>query len=106
MQELKNERFIANLAYKGSVIREVFIAACQKTGFNPNIIKEVDDNYSIIILVAAGLGITITLEGLESLNNTEVKYIPIHDSEAFLDMAIVWREDNPSILIRNVLKTI
>lgn len=106
IKDLKDECFITNHAYKGSVIREVFISACQKVGFNPNIIKEVDDTYSIIILVAAGFGITVTLEGLEVLNAKEVKYIPIYDSDIFVEMAIVWREGNPSLLIKNVLNTL
>jgi len=106
MQDLRNEKFIANHAYKGSVIREVFISACQNAGFNPNIVKAADDTYSIIILVAAGLGVTITLEGLEFLNEKEVVYLPIRDSELFIEMAIVWREGNPSLLLHNTLNSL
>lgn len=106
LKALQNESFITNHAYKGSVIREVFINACKKLGFNPKIVKEADDTYSIIMLVAAGLGITITLEGLETLNDKEVKYLPLHDNDSYVDMAVVWREGNPSLLLQNAIKTI
>lgn len=106
LKALENESFITNHAYKGSVIREVFIDACTKLGFSPKIIKEADDSYSIIMLVAAGLGITITLEGLETLNDKEVKYLPLHDTDSYVDMAVVWREGNPSLLLQNAIKTI
>lgn len=106
LKALQNESFITNHAYKGSVIREVFINACKKLGFNPKIVKEADDTYSIIMLVAAGLGITITLEGLETLNDKEVKYLPLQNNDSYVDMAVVWREGNPSLLLQNAIKTI
>lgn len=106
INELKNEHFITNHAYKGSVIREVFVSACRKAGFNPNIVKEADDTYSILILVAAGFGITLSLESLEYIQPSTINYIPLEESEHYVDLAIVWREGNPSILLKNALSTL
>ncbi|WP_338557803.1 LysR substrate-binding domain-containing protein [Acinetobacter sp. KS-LM10] len=106
VSELRDEKFITNHAYKGSVIREVFIHACQEAGFNPRIVKEADDTHSILILVAANYGITLTLEGLENIQLDEIRYIPLEDNHTFIDLAVVWREGNPSILLKNALSTL
>lgn len=104
IQQIANESFIANLPFKGSVIREVFKAACHAAGFNPKITQEVDDTYTIIMLVAAKFGITITLEGIENLHLDEVVYIPLADNTTAIELAIVWRQGNPSLLLENILK--
>ncbi|CAM4103021.1 LysR family transcriptional regulator [Acinetobacter pragensis] len=106
LHELHNEKFITNHAYKGSVIREVFIQNCRNAGFNPRIAKEADDTYSILILVAAGCGITLTLEGLENIQSDEICYIPLEDSHDEIELAIIWREGNQSKLLHNALSTL
>lgn len=106
IHELKDEKFISNHAYKGSVIREVFIKACVNAGFNPNIYQETDDTYSILILVAAGFGISLTLAGLEDIQSSDICYLPLDDADFCVELAIVWREGNPSKLLRNAISAI
>lgn len=106
MNELRDEKFITNHAYKGSVIREFFIKACVNAGFNPSISKETDDTYAILILVAAGFGITLTLEGLESIQSSNITYLPLEDADLCVELAVVWREGNPSKLLKNALSTV
>src|SRR5690606_17449825 len=79
LKDLQNEAFISNKPYEGSVIREVFMAACVEAGFNPKIVQEAEDTYSILMMVAAGLGVAVSLEGVDVINSREVVYVPLND---------------------------
>lgn len=101
--DLKEERFITNVAYKGSVIREVLIDSCIECGFNPKIAQEADDTFSILALVGAGIGVTLTLNGLEGISNKDVVFKPLKDATRTVQMAVVWREENQSNLLKNAI---
>lgn len=106
LKDLRNEPFISNKPYEGSVVREVFMAACVEAGFNPKIVQEAEDTYSILMMVAAGLGVAVSLEGVNVLNSRDIVSIPINDVRRSVEMAIVWREENPSQLLRNAINSL
>ncbi len=106
LKDLQNEAFISNKPYEGSVIREVFMAACVEAGFNPKIVQEAEDTYSILMMVAAGLGVAVSLEGVDVINSREVVYIPLNDVPRSVEMAVVWREENPSQLLHNAINSL
>lgn len=91
------------MAYKGSVIREVLIDSCIECGFNPKIAQEADDTFSILALVGAGIGVTLTLNGLEGISNKDVVFKPLKDATRTVQMAVVWREENQSNLLKNAI---
>ncbi|MGP3788839.1 LysR family transcriptional regulator [Pseudomonas sp. B392_1p] len=106
LKDLQNEAFISNKPYEGSVIREVFMAACVEAGFNPKIVQEAEDTYSILMMVAAGLGVAVSLEGVDVINSREVVYVPLNDVPRSVEMAVVWREENPSQLLHNAINSL
>ncbi|MBD7976791.1 LysR family transcriptional regulator [Serpens gallinarum] len=106
LKDLQNEAFISNKPYEGSVIREVFMAACVEAGFNPKIVQEAEDTYSILMMVAAGLGVAVSLEGVDVINSREVVYVPLNDVPRSVEMAVVWREENPSQLLHNAVNSL
>lgn len=82
------------------------MAACVEAGFNPKIVQEAEDTYSILMMVAAGLGVAVSLEGVNVLNSRDIVSIPINDVRRSVEMAIVWREENPSQLLRNAINSL
>lgn len=82
------------------------MAACVEAGFNPKIVQEAEDTYSILMMVAAGLGVAVSLEGVDVINSREVVYVPLNDVPRSVEMAVVWREENPSQLLHNAINSL
>lgn len=71
--------------------REMFLADCSRSGFEPTIRAEASTPEAIIGLVAAGLGVSMLPEGAHSLPRDGVCTVPIHGEKSVVVMA--WRED-------------
>ncbi|KEZ76717.1 LysR family transcriptional regulator [Salinisphaera hydrothermalis] len=59
---------------------------------------------TIISLVSAGLGIALVPESLRHLARTGTCYVPLQRRPPYLDTGIVWRRDDTSPLLANLLE--
>lgn len=50
-----------------------------------------------------GIGVTLTLNGLEGISNKDVVFKPLKDATRTVQMAVVWREENQSNLLKNAI---
>lgn len=100
---LSEEPFVTFPAYRGSSLRAVTVSACADAGFTPRIVQEAPDSATILALVAAGVGVTITLSTVRHVQRTGVAYRPIRSRPEELQAVLVWRSDNPSNTLQRVL---
>lgn len=100
---LADEPFVTFPAYRGSSLRAVTIRACGDAGFAPHIVQEAPDSATILALVAAGVGVTLTLSSVRHVQRTGVAYRPVRGQIDALQAVLVWRADNPSRALRRVL---
>lgn len=100
---LADEPFVTFPAYRGSSLRAVTIHACAEAGFTPRIVQEAPDSATILALVAAGVGVTLTLSSVRHVQRTGVAYRPVRGQVEDLQAVLVWRADNPSKALRRVL---
>ncbi|MFF2481021.1 LysR family transcriptional regulator [Paenibacillus sp. NPDC058071] len=67
---------------------------CQQHGFNLNVVVETSSNPSLFQFVKANLGITIVaISLLESIDNLNLRYIPINDHPPVRETSIIYRSD-------------
>lgn len=104
--DLRDEDFVAPEAYQGSVMRELLIHRCVEAGFNPRIVQEAEDTYTILSLVGGGIGVSVSLSGLENLHPDSVVFRPIKDSTDAVYTALGWRTKNKSQTLGRVLETL
>jgi DNA-binding transcriptional LysR family regulator len=71
--------------------REIFLADCGRSGFEPAIGAEASTPEAIIGLVACGVGVSMVPKGSHSLPRDGVCTVPIEGEESVVVMA--WRED-------------
>jgi DNA-binding transcriptional LysR family regulator len=71
--------------------RELFLADCSRSGFEPTIGAEASTPEAIIGLVASGAGVSMLPKGSHSLPRNGVCTVPIQGEESVVVMA--WRED-------------
>ncbi|WP_203363685.1 LysR substrate-binding domain-containing protein [Bacillus sp. REN10] len=75
-------------------IRQLINKACKDLGFFPEPVFEITTMESLINMVIEGVGITILPKPyLEYLNHTDLKIIPISNSNLSREIGIVYRKD-------------
>ncbi|GHF34489.1 DNA-binding transcriptional LysR family regulator [Amycolatopsis bartoniae] len=104
LEDLAEEPFVSFPANAGSSVREATVRACEEVGFTPRIVQEAPDSYTILALVAAGVGVTLTLTSCQHIQQTGLVYRPLAGPGVRLQAALAWRRDNPSAALRTVLE--
>ncbi|WP_326686599.1 LysR family transcriptional regulator [Streptomyces sp. NBC_01795] len=102
--DLAGEPFVGFPAGTGSSVRDVMLQTCEKAGHNPRIVQEAPDSYTILALVAMGVGVTLTLTSCTHIQQTGLVYRPLTGPPVVLRAALAWRTDNPSAALRSVLE--
>ncbi|MFF8986996.1 LysR family transcriptional regulator [Streptomyces globisporus] len=100
---LAGEPFVSFPANSGSTVRDTMTDACESAGFTPRIVQEAPDSYTILALVAAGVGVTLTVTSVQHIQQNGLVYRPLAGPAVRLRAALAWRADNPSAALRAVL---
>jgi DNA-binding transcriptional LysR family regulator len=104
LEQLADEPFISFPAEGGSTLRAALLDSCARVGVKPRIVQEAPDSYTILALVAAGAGATLTLTSVQHVQPTGVAYVPIAGDPIWLHAAMAWRSDNASPALARVLE--
>lgn len=88
--DLSSDNFVTTPESSGSVLRESTLKLCAEVGFTPRIIQEVTDPYVVLLLVAAGVGVAVTTEGVGPLAPPNSVYRPIRQRSLTLNHGIAW----------------
>lgn len=102
--QLRDQRFIAYPASHGSRVRDAMLSLCTAAGFVPHVAQEAPDPYSMLALVGADVGVAIVVGSSRHIQVDGVTYRPIRGSEISLPIALAWRDSNPSLALRSVLR--
>lgn len=103
IEVLAGEPFVSFPANTGSTVRDAMVGACEAAGFNPRVVQEAPDSYTILALVAAGVGVTLTVTSVQHIQQSGLVYRPLAGPPIRRQAALAWRADNPSAALRAVL---
>jgi len=87
----------------GDVWTRTGLSHPRPAGFTPRVVQEAPDSYTILALVAAGVGVTLTLTSCQHVQQTGLVYRPLTGRATWLHSALAWRRDNPSAALTAVL---
>ncbi|WP_206024213.1 LysR family transcriptional regulator [Rhodococcus sp. 14C212] len=65
--DLAGEPFVTFPGTQGSTVRDATALIALQAGFSPRIVQEAPDSYTILSLVAAGVGITVTVSSVQHI---------------------------------------
>jgi DNA-binding transcriptional LysR family regulator len=105
-EALRDENFVAPEAYQGSVMRDLLVSRCVDAGFNPRIVQEAEDTYTILSLVGGGVGVSVSLSGVQNLHPDSVVFKPLRDSTDAICTGLGWRTDRVSRTLGRVMETL
>ncbi|MBB4932667.1 DNA-binding transcriptional LysR family regulator [Lipingzhangella halophila] len=102
--DLAEEPFVAFPGTEGSSVRENMVRIALDAGYMPRIVQEAPDSYTILDLVAAGVGVTITVSSVQHIRRSGMVYRELRGDVPTIDSALAWREDNASAALHTVLR--
>jgi DNA-binding transcriptional LysR family regulator len=103
VEELVEEDFVSLPDDQGSMLQSTMFHLCMSAGFRPRIAQVAPDSSTVLALVAAGAGVTITLSSVAPVQSVGIAYRPIRGAQTTMVSALAWRLDNPSPSLARVL---
>jgi DNA-binding transcriptional LysR family regulator len=100
---LAEEPFVSFPDNTGSTVRDAMVGACEAAGFNPRVVQEAPDSYTILALVAAGVGVTLTVTSVQHIQQNGLVYRPLAGPPGQRRLEPDRRADTASAALRAVL---
>jgi len=100
LRDLANEDFVVFPPQPGMMFYNIVHGLCQKAGFAPRIVQTATPMQTVIGLVRAGIGISLVPQSVRQLNAPDIVYIDIADEGAQAELALAWRHDDASDVLR------
>lgn len=105
MADLVTEDFVSLPDDQGSILQSTMVALCVTAGFRPRVVQFAPDSATVLALVAAGVGVSITLSSVAPAQNAGVVYLPIDDIDpSHMFATLAWRANDPSLALQRVLE--
>jgi DNA-binding transcriptional LysR family regulator len=104
LQQLKDEGFILTSRENAPSYRSWLARLCQRVGFTPKVVQEVDRARTAVQYVAAGFGISIFGEHITRQPAPGVKFIPIRPCSQKIRYGIAWRKERFDPLIQRFIE--
>src|SRR4051794_40079364 len=92
LARLKDEPFVIHPSGRRSSMHAQVLAACAAAGFEPSSLLEVSETATLVVFVAAGLGVALVPEPVRSLGLEGVAYVALTDAPT-IDLALAARAD-------------
>lgn len=94
LKALRGDRFVLRPRGSGTGFFEQVFTMCAEAGFTPNIAQEASEATTTLGLVAAGVGITIAPQALQSIRVHDVVWRELSDTDARSRIVLVYRKDD------------
>ncbi|MBN9409305.1 MAG: LysR family transcriptional regulator [Burkholderiales bacterium] len=99
--QVARERFVSFPFAAGPGFESVFLAACQRAGFVPDIVQEVSQMLTKITLVACNVGVALVPASFAAVAMPGVAYVALHEGRKPLRYTLAFatqaRHDNPLV---------
>ena len=99
LYEVANDKLIEMSREESPVSTDYVTALCNKNGFSPNIAFSPLNLESVLLMVSAGLGISIVSPRMKKVPLDNLRYLRINDPAAHMSMGFMRMKERPSPLI-------
>jgi DNA-binding transcriptional LysR family regulator len=102
LAQLKDEPFIFTSEKNSPSYRSLISRMCERVGFVPRVVQEVDRARTGVQYVAAGFGISIFAEHISRLPAPGVRFVPLSPPVQKMRYGIAWRKGAEEVVARFV----
>ncbi|MEM1394984.1 MAG: LysR substrate-binding domain-containing protein [Cyanobacteria bacterium P01_H01_bin.150] len=104
LKSLVNESFILFPRFLAPGLYDLIISFCQQFDFSPKPAQEAIQMQTIVSLVAAEIGVAIVPESLQNLQRTGVVYKYFVEKTPQVSIAMIWRKNDLSVVLKKFLE--
>ncbi|MDR7236386.1 LysR family transcriptional regulator [Neobacillus drentensis] len=99
IQELSQESFVMLGREESPPGFDLLLAACANHGFSPNLVNTASHIDAVLMMVDAGIGITILPKYLQLFSSPTLRFISIEGDDFKVDVLASWKKknENPSL---------
>jgi len=94
LSSLADESFILTRQDTSPLASAISMSLCLKHGFSPNIVYHSPLVEIVVMLVEAGLGVSILSRHANLCKRSTLRCFPIDDDEAYINMVVAWKKNN------------
>ncbi|WP_067461183.1 LysR substrate-binding domain-containing protein [Actinomadura macra] len=102
LRNLRGEQFLSYPSRHRSVIRDAVLDACRRAGYRPRLVQEVAETSTLLVFVAAGLGVALVPDSVRQLPLPGVVFRPLAGDPVDLELAVATRRGETSPLVARV----
>jgi DNA-binding transcriptional LysR family regulator len=106
LKQLSGDPFVLFGHRRGSAFHERILSICQACGFTPKVLEEMEHIHTLLYLVGAGYGVSLVPATLEPTKQADVALVPLRESSATIELAMIWRRDQRSQVVSGFLDTV
>jgi len=106
LKQLSEDPFVLFGRQRGSGFYERVLSVCHACGFSPKVLEEMEHIHTLLYLVGAGYGVSLVPATLDPAKRHEVALVPLQESSATLELAMIWRTDQESQVVHSFLDTV
>jgi len=105
IKDLKDEPLVFFRRDFAPAVYDRIMGMFHREGQTPDIAQEACEQYTLLGLVAAGLGFSIAAEGMRQWQNEGIVYRPLAHPSAWVPVAVAWRRGDRSEPVRWFVET-
>lgn len=102
LTDFASDIFIFHPRAENPAMYDDILRCCTMAGFSPRIVQKADDQ-SCMALLMAGQGIHFIASGMECLEPNGLKQLTISGPAPTLELAIAWRQEDPSSIVKSLV---
>ncbi|MCB5275038.1 HTH-type transcriptional regulator BenM [Arthrobacter sp. SO5] len=104
MTDLAEQPFVTLPEHPGSILHDHLRRLSSAAGYAAEIAQVAPDSQTLMALVAAEIGVALTVSSVpENFSHPGVVFLPLEDPADVIQLRLVWRKDNTSPALREVL---
>jgi DNA-binding transcriptional LysR family regulator len=103
LADLNGEDFVLFRRDQSPRLHDLLIHHFHQRGFSPHIVQEGTTHYTVLALVAAGLGCSVMPSSAEPRVPPGVKLVRVPDMRLFIPVDLVWRKDHHTPAVQRLV---
>lgn len=106
LAKLAGDSFVLFPRAIGPGFYDLIVSQCRRAGFTPRVALEASSVQTIVGLVAAGMGVALVPASCQNFRRAGVIYKAIREPGPTVKMAVAWRRDDRSPVLRAFLEVV
>ncbi|MGO3152746.1 MAG: LysR substrate-binding domain-containing protein [Galactobacter sp.] len=108
LEQVRDDSWVTFPDVQGSSVREIGFRLARQAGFTPHVAQEAPDSYTILGLVAAGVGISVTVSSVAHIDTPGMVLVPLSGPPKYLAATIITsqRPTRATRFVRDIVETV